>query len=88
LITATTSAQFNGYRITSSSSAQLNGYRITSWASRRRLDAFLDRWATLNIEMDEDAKVHWAETVDKPATVNSRFPGTLGSLVERQKISV
>jgi hypothetical protein len=35
-------------------------------ASRRRLDAFLDRWATLNIEMDEDAKVHWAETVDKP----------------------
>jgi hypothetical protein len=29
-------------------------------------DAFLDRWATLNIEMDEDAKVHWAETVDKP----------------------
>jgi hypothetical protein len=22
--------------------------------------------ATLNIEMDEDAKVHWAETVDKP----------------------
>jgi hypothetical protein len=27
-------------------------------------DAFLDRW-TLN-EMDEDAKVHWAETVDKP----------------------
>jgi hypothetical protein len=30
-------------------------------ASRRRPDAFLDRWATLNIEMDEDAKVHWAE---------------------------
>jgi hypothetical protein len=27
-------------------------------------DAFLDRWTT--IEMDEDAKVHWAETVDKP----------------------
>jgi hypothetical protein len=26
-------------------------------ASRRRLDAFPDRWATLNIEMDEDAKV-------------------------------
>jgi hypothetical protein len=53
-------------------------------ASRRRLDAFLDRWATLNIEMDEDAKVPM-----KPlslATVNSRFPGTLGSLVERQKI--
>jgi hypothetical protein len=30
-------------------------------------DAFLDRWATLNIEMDEDANVHWAETVDKPS---------------------
>jgi hypothetical protein len=28
-------------------------------------DAFFDCWATLNIEMDEDAKVHWAETVDK-----------------------
>ena len=28
-------------------------------------DAFLDRWTTLNIEMDEDAKVHWAETFDK-----------------------
>jgi hypothetical protein len=45
-------------------------------------DAFLDRWTTLNIEMDEDAKVHWAETVDKPRyTVNSRFPRTLVSLV-------
>jgi hypothetical protein len=29
-------------------------------------DAFLDRWATLDIEMDGDAKVHGAETVDKP----------------------
>jgi hypothetical protein len=36
-------------------------------------DAFLDRWATLNIEMDEDAKVHWAETVDKRYR-QSRFP--------------
>jgi hypothetical protein len=33
-----------------------------------------------------DAKVHWAETVDKLATVNSRFPGNPGSLVERQKV--
>jgi hypothetical protein len=30
------------------------------------LYAFLDRWATLSIEVDEDAKVHWAETVGKP----------------------
>jgi hypothetical protein len=47
-------------------------------------DAFLDRW-TLN-EMDEDAKVHWAKPLTSLATVNSRFPGTLGSLVERQKV--
>jgi hypothetical protein len=39
----------------------------------------------LNIEMDEDAKVHWAETVDKPLYRQFTISGTLGSLVERQK---
>ncbi len=29
-------------------------------------DDFLDRWVTVNIEIDEDAKVHWAKTVGKP----------------------
>ena len=29
-------------------------------------DAFLDRWATLNIEMDADAKAHWVDTFGKP----------------------
>jgi hypothetical protein len=37
-------------------------------------DAFLDRWATLNREMDEDARVHWAETVDKPQFTISGEP--------------
>jgi hypothetical protein len=41
-------------------------------------DAFVDRWATLNIEMDEGTKVHCAETVDKPATVNLQSPENPG----------
>jgi hypothetical protein len=41
---------------------------------------------TLNIEMDEDAKVHWAETVDKPRYRQFTISGNLGSLVERQKV--
>jgi hypothetical protein len=53
-------------------------------ASRRRPDAFLDRWATLNIEMDEDAKVHWAETVDK--LLPSRFPGNPGLFGGKTKV--
>jgi hypothetical protein len=41
--------------------------------------------ATLNIEMDEDAKVPWAETVDKPRYRQFTIWGTLGTLVEGQK---
>jgi hypothetical protein len=43
-------------------------------APRRRPDAFLDRWSTLKSEMDEDARVHWAETVDKPQFTISGEP--------------
>jgi hypothetical protein len=48
-------------------------------------DAFLDRWATLNIEMDEDAKVHWAETVDKPRyrQLISGNPGLFGGKTKK-----
>jgi hypothetical protein len=35
--------------------------------------------------MDEDAKVHWAENVDKPRYRQFTIWGTLGSLVERKK---
>jgi hypothetical protein len=48
-------------------------------------DAFLDRWATLNIEMDEDAKY----IGPKPLTtlpVNLQFLGNPGTLAEGQKI--
>jgi hypothetical protein len=40
-------------------------------------DAFLDRWATLNIEMDEDAKVHWAKHLLSSLSIHD-FRGTLG----------
>jgi hypothetical protein len=30
------------------------------------LTAFLDRWAILNIEMDDRAKLHWGDGVHKP----------------------
>jgi hypothetical protein len=57
-------------------------------ASRRRPDAFLDRWATLNIEMDEDAKVHWAETVDKPRYRQFTISGNPGLFGGKTKKSV
>jgi hypothetical protein len=28
---------------------------------------FLHRWAILNIEMDDRAKKHWADTLDQPS---------------------
>jgi hypothetical protein len=52
-----------------SNSAQLNGYRITSSGIKTTtpMPSF-DRWATLNIEMDEDAKVHWESQGDNLVT--------------------
>jgi hypothetical protein len=38
-------------------------------------DAFLDRWATLNIETDDQAKVHWADTVDQPRDLQFTISG-------------
>jgi hypothetical protein len=42
-------------------------------------DPMPHRWATLNIEMDEEAKVHWAETVDTslPSIHDFREPWAL-----------
>jgi hypothetical protein len=45
----------------------------------------LDRWATLNIEMDEDAKVHWAETVDKPRYRQFTISGNPGLFWGKKK---
>jgi hypothetical protein len=50
-------------------------------------DAFLDRWATLNM-MDKDAKVHWAETVDKPRYRQFTISGKPGLFGRRTKSSV
>jgi hypothetical protein len=47
----------------------LQQYPVT-WIPRHNQDddrlRFLDRRAIQNIEMDDRAKVHWADTVDQP----------------------
>jgi hypothetical protein len=48
-------------------------------------DAFLDRWATPNIEMDEDVKVHWADTVDKPHYRQFAISGELWAIWLKDK---
>jgi hypothetical protein len=38
--------------------------------------------------MDEDAKVHWAEIVDKPRDRQFTISGELGNLIEGRKRSM
>jgi hypothetical protein len=38
------------------------------------IDAKLDRWALLNIEMDSLAKMHWLKMLDQPPPRNCTFP--------------
>jgi hypothetical protein len=56
--------------------------------SKEDPDAFLDCWATLNMEMDEDVKVHWAETVDKPRYRQFKISGELWAIWLKNKRSV
>jgi hypothetical protein len=52
-------------------------------------DAFLvDRWATLSIEMDDQAKEHWAESVDKPRDRRFTISGEPWAFGRRTKRSV
>jgi hypothetical protein len=38
-------------------------------------NAFLDLWTIQNIEMDDRAKLHWADTVDQPRQLQCTISG-------------